>query len=97
MFVVTVTFRVKLAQRDAFHAAVKRQAGNSLEKETDCRQFEVLVDPSDSTLVFLYEVYTNRSAFDAHCNSEHFREFAKLVADWIDEKHVACWQPLEIR
>jgi quinol monooxygenase YgiN len=95
MFVVTVEFRAHQPHVAEFHQAVLAQAKNSLQREKDCKQFDVLFNPEDPRVVFLYEVYTNRAAFDAHCKTEHFRDFSLAVTPWIDEKHVAVWEPME--
>ncbi|WP_328476647.1 antibiotic biosynthesis monooxygenase [Actinoplanes sp. NBC_00393] len=36
---------------------------------------EYVVHAEDATSFVLYEVYTDRSAFDAHANSTHFAEY----------------------
>jgi autoinducer 2-degrading protein len=36
--------------------------------------------------VFLYEVYENRAAFDAHLTSAHFRSFDATFVGMIDSK-----------
>jgi quinol monooxygenase YgiN len=95
MFVVTVEFRIKQGHESSFRAAVLQQAKNSLQREKDCKQFEVFRSPDDPCLVFLYEIYTDRAAFDAHCQTDHFKHFSMIAGPWIEEKQVAVWQPLE--
>jgi (4S)-4-hydroxy-5-phosphonooxypentane-2,3-dione isomerase len=95
MFVVTVEFQIQPPHIAAFRNAVLAQAKNSLQMERDCNTFEVLIDPTNPRIVFLYEIYTDRAAFDAHCLTEHFRDFSAAVASWIDAKHVAHWELLE--
>ncbi len=95
MYVVTVNFRIKLPYVAPFRAAVLRQARNSLEREADCMRFDVFVSPDDEREVFLFEEYTDRAAFDAHCKTEHFRQFSSAVSSWVDEKQVTGWEPLE--
>ncbi len=41
--------------------------------EPGCRLYALHVDPDDARRLFLYEVYDDAAAFDAHCASEHFR------------------------
>jgi quinol monooxygenase YgiN len=41
------------------------------EREPGCRQFDVCTSADDG-LVFLYEVYDDRAAFDAHLAAPHF-------------------------
>ena len=95
MYVVTVNFRIKPPHVALFRATVLRQAKNSLEREADCTRFDVFMSPDDEHAVFLLDEYTDRAAFDAHCKTEHFREFSSAVSSWVDEKQVAGWEPLE--
>jgi (4S)-4-hydroxy-5-phosphonooxypentane-2,3-dione isomerase len=95
MFVVTVEFRIHQSNVAEFHEAILAQSKNSLQKEKGCKLFEVLIDPEDPCVVFLYEVYTDRAAFDVHCSTEHFQDFSRAVTPWINAKHVATWERLE--
>jgi len=38
--------------------------------------------------MMLYEVYSDRGAFDAHLASAHFIDFDETVRDWIIDKQV---------
>lgn len=87
-FVVTVLFKLVAEHASAFHAAVRIQARNSLERESECHRFDVCVDPVDPSSVFLYEIYTDKAAFDAHLASQHFAEFNALVSPWTVAKEV---------
>ena len=55
-----------------------------------CRQFDVCVDPARDDRIYLYEVYDDEAAFQAHLASEHFHEFDARVADWIRGKTVTA-------
>ena len=50
----------------------------SRETEPGCRQFDVCVE-ADTGRTFLYELYDDRAAFEAHLASAHFKAF--------DERH----------
>lgn len=92
MFVVTVTFEAAPAQAEAFLARVRRQAADSLTRETGCLRFDVCVDPGRPGRVFLYELYTGRAAFEAHLASGHFRAFDREVAPWLEGRTVETWE-----
>ena len=77
---------------EAFMAAVIRQADNALEREKDCRRFDICVDPANPQRVLLYEIYTNKSAFDAHLQTDHFRPFDQQVKLWLISKKVMAWK-----
>jgi quinol monooxygenase YgiN len=91
MFVVTVTFVLKPGTMAAFMPLMRRQAADSLERESACRQFDILTDAGRPDLVFLYEVYDDRAAFDAHLASAHFVSFDTAVRPMIADKQVSTW------
>ena len=88
MYVVAVDFRIHPGRIEAFLPLMLKQARNSLDNEPGCRTFDVCQNPKTTEEVFLYEVYDNRAAFDAHMASDHFRTFDAAVADLVAEKHV---------
>lgn len=95
MFVVTVEFGVSRDHVGQFREAMIAQAANSLELEEGCVQFDVCFDADDESKCFLYERYVDRSAFDAHLASDHFKEFDSKVATWVESKTVATWHQHE--
>ncbi|MEM8540394.1 MAG: putative quinol monooxygenase [Pseudomonadota bacterium] len=88
MFVVVVTFQVKQDQMKEFLPKMLQNAEASLQNEVGCSQFDVCVDEAQSDIVFLYEVYSDRAAFDIHLSSTHFLEFDRVVAPMIETKQV---------
>ena len=86
MYVVTVEFVVKIEHVQDFRTAIVANARTSREFEPGCRQFDVCTDPANARAVFLYELYSDRAAFDAHLASDHFRQFDQQVAPWVERK-----------
>ena len=95
MFVVTVTFTIKRENLDDFMIAMMTQAHNSLTREEGCLQFDVCQDQDSPDRIFLYEVYSDRAAFEAHLKSPHFLEFDKTVSPWTASKVAEQWERLE--
>lgn len=91
-FVVTVTFEIPAPQRQAFMQAMLDNAAQSLQREPGCLQFDVCTDPADAGSVFLYEVYTDRAAFDEHLRSAHFLAFDALTRAWVANKSIRLLQ-----
>ncbi|MEN9578898.1 MAG: Autoinducer 2-degrading protein LsrG [Pseudomonadota bacterium] len=91
-FVVTVLFKVSPDHAAEFHAAVCTQAKNSLDREPECHRFDVCADPTDPCTIFLYELYTDKAAFDVHLASSHFKEFGALVGPWTVTKEVRTFE-----
>tara|TARA_R110002049_G_scaffold185580_3_gene353865 strand:+ start:115997 stop:116284 length:288 start_codon:yes stop_codon:yes gene_type:complete len=88
MFIVAVEFKIKEEHVDAFRERVLQQAADSLAKESACHQFDVSVDNDQPSTFFLYEVYDDAAAFDAHRQTEHFASFAETVGQWVAEKNL---------
>ena len=88
MYAVTATFGLHPARLPAFMDLMLDNARTSLRQETGCRQFDVCSDPARPGIVFLYELYVDRAAFDLHLTSPHFLDFDKAVSDMIVSKQV---------
>jgi (4S)-4-hydroxy-5-phosphonooxypentane-2,3-dione isomerase len=77
--VLAVNLRIQRENVERFMAALLSNAREA-RKEPGCRQFEVLVDMSDPTKMFLFEVYDDAKAFEAHQQTPHFKKyFAEAV------------------
>jgi quinol monooxygenase YgiN len=85
---LVVEFRIKSAYIDAFDAAIRANALASAGQETGCKQFDVCRDPDDAALFFLYELYDDEAAIQAHLKSPHFLQMNAATASWVDAKVV---------
>ena len=85
---LVVEFRIKSAYIDAFDAAIRANARASVEQEAGCKQFDVCRDPDDAALFFLYELYDDEAAIQAHLQSPHFLQMNAATASWLDAKVV---------
>lgn len=92
MFAVVVTFQIKDGAVAAFLPAMTQNARTSLAEETGCHRFDICTDSTRPNEVFLYELYTDRAAFDAHLDSPHFKLFDRHVADMIASKDVRTYK-----
>ncbi len=72
---ITVEFRLKPGTRDDFRPLMDENALASVRDEPGCRRFDVLQPAGQPDLIFLYEIYDDRAAFDAHVRSPHFQKF----------------------
>jgi len=88
-FVITVDFKLKAGTMTEFRRLIDRNAIDSCGKEPGCRRFDVLVPKGESDRVFLYEIYDDRRAFDAHLKTAHFDNFNRASAALVESKHVA--------
>lgn len=88
MLALVVEFRITPAHVDAFDAAIRANAQASVGNERGCRQFDVCRDPDDATLFFLYELYDDEAAIQAHLQSPHFLQMNAATASWVEAKVV---------
>lgn len=92
MYIVAVNFQIDSHHLPEFIVAMGNQARQSLANEAECHQFDVCYDPGQPNHCFLYEVYSNESAFKNHLQSTHFLEFDKQVKDGLLAKMVNIFE-----
>jgi (4S)-4-hydroxy-5-phosphonooxypentane-2,3-dione isomerase len=88
LLALIVEFRIKPEYIDAFATAIEQNARASRDTEPGCRQFDVCRDPADAQLFFLYELYDDEAAIQAHLQSEHFLSMNAASAGWVESKTV---------
>jgi len=86
--VLVVEFRIKPSYISAFESAMAENARQSLTLEPGCLQFDVCRDPAEEGVFFLYEVYEDDAAIQAHLTSVHFLEMNAATQDWVESKSV---------
>lgn len=92
-FAVTVQFELVEGAFAEFHRLVVENAAVSVEMESGCWRFDVLI-PVDSTAptgIFLYEIYASRAAFELHLASDHFRSFDQRTRAMVVSKTVLAY------
>lgn len=89
MYVIVVDFKIKPEHTAAFREAITINARASVADEPGCSQFDVCADPQDGTRLFLYEIYDNLAAFEAHLRTPHYAVFDKLSAPMVEAKTVS--------
>jgi quinol monooxygenase YgiN len=88
MLALVVEFRIKPAHIDAFEHSIIDNARASRETEPGCRQFDVCRDPADPSVFFLYELYDDDTAIQAHLRTPHYLQMNQATVDWVDTKTV---------
>lgn len=87
-YAIVVDFRLHPGGASEFLPLIDKNASLSLHNEPGCERFDVLTSQADQDRVVLYEIYTDRAAFDEHCLSEHFREFDRAAQVLVQDKQV---------
>lgn len=91
MYAVTVRFEINPETADAFLDLMRQNARASVRDEPGCHQFDVCTDADRPGEVFLYEIYDDRSAFEAHLTTAHFISFEAASAPFVSDKQVQCF------
>ena len=97
MHVIVVEFTIHSQRLAEFMPLMLKNAQVSRESEPGCRRFDVCRDPAQAEHVFLYEVYDDKAAFDAHLQSAHFRTFDELAKPMVAAKSVRAYELMNSR
>lgn len=90
-FVLNVTMKIKPGMRKAFLPIIRENAQSSARDEPGCQQFDVLVPEDDINTVYLYEVYNNLAAFEAHREMPHYKKFGEEGRPMVEDANaVRC-------
>src|SRR5437763_13647546 len=82
MYALFATIHIQPEHRDAFIAEMLGDARGSVGNEPGCFRFDVLQDDKDLNTIYLYEVYKDQAAMDAHVQTPHFIKWRDAVQDW---------------
>ena len=94
MYVITVEFEIDPERLEAFLPLMTENAASSVRDEPGCRQFDVCQDPEAANRIFLYEIYDDRAAFEAHLETPHFKRFDAAVSPMVTAKTVRALRRL---
>ncbi|MDH0732614.1 antibiotic biosynthesis monooxygenase [Pseudomonas sichuanensis] len=86
MYSLFIKTRVKPGTAEAFLSAIKANAAASVATEPGCLVFDVSVDREDPQVIYLYEIYRDDAAYEAHTQTAHFRDSRPLVEPLILEQ-----------
>jgi quinol monooxygenase YgiN len=90
-YVIVVDFRIKQGAKAEFRQLIDANAKDSCRSEPGCRRFDVLEIPDETDRILLYEIYDDRTAFEAHVRTPHFATFNQASAPLVTTKKViAC-------
>ena len=70
-----------------FLDAIKENGANAV-KEPGCREFNITVLNSNPNHVFLYEVYDNEAALEAHRQTPHFKKYQASTQGMVADRSV---------
>jgi quinol monooxygenase YgiN len=86
-YVSAVDLDIAPAGMDKYPAALKENGAASV-KEPGCQRFDIMVVASNPNHVFIYEVYDNAAASQAHRATDHFKKYAATTATMVTKREV---------
>ena len=92
MLALVVEFRIKPPHIETFEHAIIENARASRDTEPGCRQFDVCRDPADPSVFFLYELYDDDAAIQAHLQTPHYLQMNQATAAWVESKKVLRYE-----
>ena len=87
-YVVLVDFHLKPGALETFRELVDINARQSAQMEPGCRRFDVIEPHGAADAILVYEIYRDRTDFDAHMRSEHYARFDAASAALVVSKSV---------
>ena len=81
MYVIIAPIQIKEGHREEFIEAMLDDAKGSVNDEPSCLRFDVIQDAGDPHRIWLYEVYKDEAAFQAHTQAPHFIKWRDSTQD----------------
>ncbi len=81
MYVIIAPIQIKEGSKDRFMEEIIEDAKGSVNDEPGCLRFDVIQDAGDPNRIWLYEVYHDEAAFQAHMQAPHFIKFRDATED----------------
>jgi quinol monooxygenase YgiN len=82
MYVIIAPIQIKEGYKERFIEEMIGDAKGSVNDEPGCLRFDVIQDANDENRIWLYEVYRDAAAFEAHTKAPHFTKWRDAVKDW---------------
>lgn len=84
LFSIFVTINVKADRLEEFTQASFGDAQGSVRDEPGCFRFDIHQDATIPTRFYLYEVYRDEQAFQAHLEAPHFKTWIATVKEMFE-------------
>jgi quinol monooxygenase YgiN len=88
LYINAVDIDVVPGQIETYLAAIKEVGAATIRTEPGCSEFDITVSQKDPNRVFIFEVYDNAAAVDAHLKTDHYKKYAATVKDIIAKREV---------
>ena len=86
LYINAVDIDVVPGQIENYLAALKENGAAAIQTEPGCREFNITISQTDPNHVFIFEVYDNAAALDAHRQTDHFKKYAATTKDMVAKR-----------
>ena len=86
MYIIVAPIQIKDGFKEPFIKGITENARGAVSDEPGCLRFDVIQDANDDNRIWLYEVYRDEAAFQAHTQAPHFIKFRDASADWREQE-----------
>jgi quinol monooxygenase YgiN len=83
MSALVVKIQMKAEFRDQFIKEMLADAIGSEKIEPGCLMFNIVNDAADPNILYLFEVYKDADAIEAHKKMPHFVKWLEATKDWL--------------
>lgn len=92
MLVVTVWLDIRPGRMGEFLPLIRGSRERSLADEPGCRRFDICLDPKEPDRCFLFEIYDDEAALEAHCETADFKLFMSESSALVVRREVRLLQ-----
>ena len=85
MYIIIAPIQIKAEFKEQFVSGITENARGAVNDEPGCLRFDVVQDANDDNRIWVYEVYRDEAAFQAHTQAPHFLKFRDASVDWRDQ------------
>jgi (4S)-4-hydroxy-5-phosphonooxypentane-2,3-dione isomerase len=93
LHIAAIDLDIVPAEIEKFKAALTENGAASV-KEPGCREFNIHVLANNPNHIFIYEVYDNEAAAQAHRQTDHFKKYAATTANMVAKREVRVMTPV---
>jgi (4S)-4-hydroxy-5-phosphonooxypentane-2,3-dione isomerase len=86
-YVITADFEIAAPNFDKYVALAKENAAASI-KDPGCHEFNIAVSPKSPNHVYLFEIWENAAALDAHRATDHLKAYLSATKDMVAKRDI---------
>ena len=85
MYVIIAPIHIKAGHKEQYLKEIIDDARDSVNKEPGCFRLDVIQDANEPNRIWLYEVFKDQEAAQAHSRTPHSIKFREATTGWREE------------